>query len=124
MHRYLCWLFLFCLFAGTGCSRKIDPGPANPDPIEISGKLTLNGRPVSGVNIFFQTTGTAGTQASMSVKNGEFKGVIMPGTYTYSIQEGDDPKAFEAIPKQYYQGDLNRTVEVSAGARLEIKLDG
>lgn len=124
MRRALCWLLMSCVILGTGCSRRIDPGPTNPEPVEITGKLTRAGKPVSGVTIFFQTTGQGGTQAAMPVKNGEFKGVIMPGTYTYSIQEGDDPKAFEAIPKQYYQGDLNRTVEVSAGARLEIKLDG
>lgn len=123
MHRFSLPLLIFAVLLGNGCSRRVDPGPANPDPVEITGKLTLAGRPVSGVVIFFQTTGSGGTQASMPVKNGEFKGAIMPGTYTYSIQEGDDPKAFEAIPKQYYQGDLNRTVEISAGARLEIKLD-
>jgi hypothetical protein len=102
-----------------GCG--VNPG-VNPEPVDISGRVTLAGRPVSDVTFNLQATG-AGTQAMYPVKAGEFRGKATPGRYTWYLSEGSNASAFRAIPGKYRQGAMDRQIDVGAGSALDLKLD-
>lgn len=108
----------------VGCG-GIDPGK-NSDPVEISGRITLaGGQPVSDVTLNLQPTGT-GTQATLPVKNGEFKGTVTPGKYTYYFSEGPKgvkPAGFQVIPEKYRAGAMDRQIEIKAGSPLVLNLE-
>jgi len=114
-------LLPLAIIALAGC--QTNPSP-NPDPVEVSGKVTLpGGKSVSGVVLNLQPTGTGG-QAMLPVKNGAFKGSVMPGRYTYYITEDSKyPAAFAVIPERYRAGSMDRQVDIAAGATLNITLE-
>lgn len=98
----------------------------NPDPVEVTGKVAFaTGRPVTDVTLNFQPVGDGG-QAFAPVKNGEFKGTVMPGKYTYYFTEGprgSSPAAFTAIPDKYRAGALDRKIEIKPGSAVNITLE-
>lgn len=105
----------------AGCGYK-DPGK-NPDPVEVSGRVTKGGRPVTDVVLNFQSTGD-GTQAAVPVKSGDFRATITPGKYTYYISEvSGKTTAFAAIPEKYRNGSLDRQIEIETGKSLDLTLD-
>jgi hypothetical protein len=104
----------------AGCT-SINPGK-NPEQVEISGKVTMNGRPVSDVVFNLQPTGQ-GTQAVYPVVNGTFKGSATPGKYTYYITEGKNPAVYNAIPQRYRGGSMDRVIEIKSGTELTIDLN-
>lgn len=105
----------------AGCGYK-DPGK-NPEPVEVSGRLTKGGRPVSDVVLNLQPTGN-GTQATLAVKGGDFRGSITPGKYTYYISEASGKAAaFASIPDKYREGSLDRQLEIEQGKSLDLTLD-
>jgi len=102
-----------------GCMR----GPGrNPDPVEVSGTVQLAGKPVSDVVLNLQPTGDGG-QAAIPVKNGEFRGSVIPGRYTYYFTETRNLTAFRGIPDKYRSGSLDRQIDVTPGANLTLTLD-
>jgi len=115
MRKTLPLLALFLI----GCS--IDPGK-NADPVEISGHVTLKGNPVNDVTFNLQPT-SKGAQAMFVLKNGEFKGKVVPGRYTYFISEGAKPASYQAIPEKFRSGAMDRQIDIGDGSKLDIKLD-
>jgi hypothetical protein len=106
----------------VGCSTN--PGK-NPDPVEVSGKVTSSGgKPVTDVVLNLQPVGIGG-HATATVKNGEFKAAVIPGKYTYFFAEGSKapPAAFRAIPEKYRAGAMDRQIEIKAGTVLDLKLE-
>jgi hypothetical protein len=103
----------------VGCS--VDPGK-NPDMVEVQGKVTVNSKPLTGVTVNFQPTGV-GTQATMPVKDGSFKGSITPGKYTYYVTEGSNTASYKSVPSKYREGSLDRQIDIGAGQTLDLKLD-
>ena len=104
-----------------GCGYR-DPGKTS-DPVEITGRVSKGGRPVSDVVLNLQPTGE-GTQATLPVKGGDFRGSITPGKYTYFISEANGrPSAFASIPEKYREGSLDRQVEIEKGKSLDLTLD-
>lgn len=110
-------LVLLVLIAATGCG-GINPG-VNPDPTPIKGKVTLKGKPLSDVTITFQPTGVGG-EATMAVKNGEFKGSVIPGKYTYYFS---DQKRPTLIPEHYRAGSMERQIDVKPGDELTLAIE-
>jgi hypothetical protein len=105
----------------SGCGYR-DPGKTS-DPVEVSGRVTKDGRPVSDVVLNLQPTGD-GTQATLPVKGGDFRGSITPGKYTYYISEvNGKAKAFTSIPEKYREGSLDRQIEIEKGKSLDLTLD-
>jgi hypothetical protein len=112
-------LFPLAALVLIGCSS--DPGK-NPEQVDVSGKVTLAGKAVSDVFLNLQPTGS-GTEARLPVKNGEFKGKLTPGRYTYYITEDSKrPAAFQAIPEKYRAGSLDRQINIDEGS-LTLTLD-
>ena len=113
------WIPLLSLVL-IGCG-GVNPG-TNPEQVDISGRVTLAGRPVSDVTFNLQATGV-GTQAAYPIKGGAFQGKATPGKYTYYISEGTSAAAFKAIPEKYRLGAMDRQIDVSSGSTLNITLD-
>jgi hypothetical protein len=111
---------LFVLVFAIGCGNK--SVKKNAEPVEISGSVSMGGRPVNDVVFNLQPTGD-GAQATLPVKDGAFQGTVTPGTYTYYISETRNARAFEAIPEKYRSGAMDRKVEVASGTRLTVQLD-
>ena len=107
----------------VGCSVNVGK---NDDPVEVTGKVAFaTGKPVSDVTLNLQPV-KGGGHAFATVKNGQFKAAVMPGTYTYFIAEGpkgSPPAAFDAIPDKYRAGAMDRQVEIKSGAVLDLKLE-
>lgn len=103
-----------------GCG-KIVPD-ANPEAVEVTGRVTQGGKAISDVTLTLQPTGT-GTQATLPVKDGNVKGTVTPGKYTYYITEGAKAAAYKSIPEGYRAGSMDRQIEIKAGTTLDIKLD-
>jgi hypothetical protein len=115
--KKLSWLLLGLVF--TGCSGYINPGK-NPDPVQISGTVTANGKNVSDVVLNFQPT-ESGVQAVFPVKNGKYSGSVTPGTYTYYLSEGRSPAAFKSIPESWRAGSMSRQQAISGGT-FDVKV--
>jgi hypothetical protein len=112
-------LILLLALVLIGCGNNVGQ---NPEAVEISGRVTLSGKPVSDVTLNLQPTGT-GTQAALPVKAGEFRGKVTPGRYTYYISQGPKAASFQAIPAKYRSGSLDRQIDVGEGTTLTITLD-
>ena len=108
---------LALLIALSGCG-GINPG-VNPDPVEIKGKVTVKGKALTDATITFQPTGVGG-EAIMAVKNGEFKGSVIPGKYTYYFT---DQKRSTQIPESYRAGSMSRQIDVKPGDDLTLAID-
>ena len=105
-----------------GCSGE----PAkNPDPVEVTGTLKLNGKPLSDVVLNLQPT-KGGHPVITKVTDGKFKALITPASYCYYVTEGDKPEGIKAVPKEYREAtlDLRDQVTVEPGAStLDIDLE-
>ena len=112
-------LVFLCALAVFGCGDKVG---FNAEPVEVSGRVTMKSRPVTGVVLNLQPT-SGGAQAALPLKNGGFRGQVVPGRYTYYITEGASAEAFKAIPEKYHLGDKDRQIELAAGSVLNIALD-
>lgn len=111
------WTLLLLAAAVVGCGTTVTK---NPDPVEVSGKVMIAGKPVTDVILTFQPTG-AGLPAPVPVTDGAFKATILPGTYAYFIAEGKDKTAYEAVPPEHREASLDRQVEVtSSTSSLDI----
>lgn len=110
---------LFLLFGLVLCGCTASTGK-NEEPVEVSGRITHNNKPVSGVTVNFQPTGR-GAQASNSVKDGNYKVTITPGKYTYYLTEGSNNT--NAIPEKYRAGSLERQVEITSAQTLNLDLE-
>lgn len=102
----------------AGCG--VNPGK-NADPVEVSGKVSINGKPVADAQLHFQPTG-AGLQAMFAVKNGQFRGTMTPGKYTYYL-DAAKPSVLASIPEKFRYGSLERQMEIDAGDSLEIRFE-
>jgi hypothetical protein len=102
-----------------GCG--VNPGKT-PDPVDLSGKVTLAGKPVSDVSIFFQPTGPSGVPAEFPLINGGFKGKGTPGKFTYYFTEGKNASAFRAIPAKYKSGSMERQIDIGSDP-VDLKLE-
>ncbi len=73
-----------CVFLLAGCGK-----PATPTPVEITGKVLLDGKPMSDGDIYFQPTdGRVPVQAKIA--SGSYSLKPLPGEYRVSIQQERD----------------------------------
>jgi hypothetical protein len=106
-------LVLLLALALLGCGT--DPG-RTADPVDFSGEVTLNGKPLSAATLHLQPTG-AGTEAFLPVKSGTFRGKVTPGRYTYYVSGA------KGIPEKFRAGSLDRQTDIAAGTTLRVTLE-
>lgn len=118
MRKLLPWLALAIIGCGGA---TIVP---NPDPVDVSGSVTLSDKPVLDVVLNLQPTG-AGLPAVIPVTDGKFTAKLIPGKYAYFITEGKSPASFKAIPKEFREASLDRDeLEVNDDTTsLDIAMD-
>jgi len=114
-------LMTLLLAAVAGCSQNIPVG-TNPEPVNVSVNVTLGGAPVDGLKFNFQPVGD-GLPAALDIKNGSASAPVTPGSYTWYISGSEKDLADKKIPEQYQEGAMDRKVDVSGSATLDIKLD-
>lgn len=122
-------LSLLLLFS-VGC------GSGRSDLIKVTGKVTLDGQPVSKGKITVEATDGKGGVEGGSIENGEYSVMTTPGSKSVKINSpkvvgqkktygtADSPTeevTAEAIPKKYNQ-KTELTMEVSSSA-LEHNFD-
>lgn len=110
--------FLIVLLCGCG---GINPG-INPDPVEVTGKVTSGGRPVNDVTLVFHAI-KGGVQASVLVRQGQFTRAVVPGTYTYYFTKGASPAGLTSVPEKYRAGDMERQLQITNGCTLDLLLN-
>ena len=114
--RILCVAFML---TSMGCGSAVIP---TADPILVTGALTQSGKPVTGVKLNLQPTGN-GLPAVVDVVDGEFSAEVVPGTYTYYVSPGKKANDFDAIPKDYHSGSMDRQFDVDDGTTLELEIE-
>ena len=105
---------------GLGCG-GVNVGQV-ADPVGITGQITMEDLPLSGVRLNLQPTGD-GMPTGMDVTGGKFEGDVVPGKYTYFLSAGKDAAAFKKVPEEYHSGAMDREIEVAAGATLDLIID-
>ncbi len=123
-------LMLACVFVtlGLGCSSGLDPDYGKLGLVDVSGTVTLDGSPLSGVQVVFEespfiySSGVTDANGRYSLMFDSRKSGIVPGEKTVRIKpgapqtenkggEGDDPdlksaKAVSAIPDCYNKNSI------------------
>ena len=115
--------FFLLLLAAAGCGVQVGK---TLEPVDISGSVTVGDKPVSNVILNFQPTGAGTLPVMIPIKDGKFETTASPGRYAWYFEEtkdGKNAKEFEAIPVEYRAADLDRQIDVSAGAELEFAIE-
>jgi hypothetical protein len=136
------WLFLALLLSAAGCSKSAG---------EVSGKVTLNGKPLKGGTVtFIAATGTGasagispdGTYKALKVPLGDVKVIVVGPVFKMDLPAGGaaggdtfklptkpsegPPPADQIVPKKYADPDssgLALTVQ-KGGQEFDIPLTG
>jgi hypothetical protein len=110
------------LISMLGCSSN--PGMV-ADRVPIEGTVTLNGKPVGNVALQLQPLDVGQLVVMDVAADGRFRGEAVPGRYAYSftVASGDRKgSAFKAIPSQYHDTNMERTIQVRGGSPIELGL--
>lgn len=117
----MCLIGLLAFFsAGIGCG-----GPTvtvNPNPVEMTFNVTRGGKAVTDLRLNLQTIGE-GSEAFGMIENGVAKVTVTPGTYTYYVSAGKSEASLKEIPEAMQSGAMDRKLEITTGATVDIKLD-
>ncbi len=117
--RSIVLVLIACLF--VGCQYK---APLMSTPVDVSGKLTKDGKPMGNVTLMLQPLET-GHMVPLSVgADGSFKGTIVPGKYAFYLAAKEDGSSnLSGIDNSLMQASMDRTVTVQQGqAQLEVAL--
>ncbi|HAP08938.1 MAG TPA: hypothetical protein DCR20_14030 [Planctomycetaceae bacterium] len=114
-------LIALITLALAGCSGNLPVG-TNPDPVNITANVSMAGAPVDGLKLNFQAIGD-GPPAVLDIKAGTAAGPVTPGSYTWFISGSEKDLADKKIPDQYREGSMDRKVDVSSPANIDVKLD-
>lgn len=111
-------LLYVLVFLVVGCG--ITP-PQKSEPIDVTGKVTMGGKVVKSATLHFQPMESTASEAVFNLKNGEFKGKLVPGKYTYYLSS-NSPAVEKTIPEKYRSGSMERHIQVSEST-IELKFE-
>jgi hypothetical protein len=114
-------LICLALLALVGCQSSLDMG-TSPEPVDISGSVTKAGAPLDGVKLSLQPM-ESGLPAVIEIKAGKFAAKATPGKYTWYISGDEAALGKLGISQPFLEGSMERTIEVSAGSTLELKVE-
>ncbi len=121
MFRASFCLFLVAAIAGCG-GVSVTP---NPDPVAVTGNVTLAGKPATDIVVNFQPI-EGGLPAVVTVKDGKFEAQVTPGKYTYYVSKASTPsgeKSLAKVPTAFHQGAMDRVIEVTGPGPLEFAMN-
>ncbi len=121
MIRQTCFLFFTAFIVGCGGVSVTK----NPDPVSVTGSVTVLGKPLSDVVVNFQPT-AGGLPATIQVSGGKFEARITPGQYTWfvtkaSTRAGD--KAIAQVPAAFQEGSMARLIDVETSSPLVFEIN-
>lgn len=119
MRPPLCLVLFLALFAG--CQPSLDLG-TNPDPVDITGSVSKGGTPLTGLRLNLQPIDN-GLPAAIDIKDGKISAKVTPGKYTWYISGDEKDLVAKGIPESFYAGSMERTVEISGGDTLDLKVE-
>lgn len=119
-HALLFASFLTMGFSMVGCGPTIVP---NADPVEVKIKVTSDGKPVDKVTLTLQPISEGALQSQAPVVRGVCSAKVVPGTYTYYVESGESEAALKKIPLDFQRGALDRKLEITQAAELEVQLN-
>lgn len=105
----------------VGCQSSLDMG-TNSEPVDISGTVTKAGASVDGLKLSLQPM-ESGLPAVIDIKAGKFAAKATPGKYTWFLTGDETELGKKGIPEAFWAGSMERTVQVSAGSTLELKIE-
>lgn len=111
-------LFLLLALVPLGCGVRV---VENPEPVSLSGRVTVGGKPITGVMLNLQTTGK-GLPAIIPVIEGAFEAKVTPGRYAYFITRGPLAESYELIPNEFREATLDRQFDMAAGKTLDVEM--
>lgn len=97
----------------------------NPEPVAVTGIVTVSGKPVTDIAINFQPI-DAGLPAVIAVKDGKFEAELTPGKYTYFVSRVSTPtgeRSLAKIPVAYHQGAMDRLVDVDGAGPIALAMN-
>ena len=109
------------ILAMAGCGMS---PPSIQEAVRVEGKiLGQDGKPLGGVAVNFQPLQDGYSKTVEVAPNGSFAVETQPGKYAYYFSP--KPGAKTAPPKvaKYLQASMDRTVNISQGQELEIRVD-
>ena len=117
---YFC-IFLVAAIAGCGGVSVT----ANPDPVAVTGNVTLAGKPATDIVVNLQPI-EGGLPAVVTVKDGKFEAQVTPGKYTYFVTKASTPsgeRSLAKVPAVFLQGAMDRVIEVTGPGPLEFAMN-
>ena len=114
-------LLLSIGFIGCGSHVKLKEPPVN-----VTGKVSQSGQPLSGMMVVFQPLGDGHVREFPLRPDGTFNGELIRGEYAYYVTKGAVAAAAQkpiTLSSKYFEADLSRTVTVEPDKLLAITLD-
>ena len=117
------------LLALCGCGYET---PAPGTPVDVTGRITLAGRPLRDVVVQLQPTGGTAQQAVLKIgPDGSFAGRVMAGRYSWYVAAPDASRAeahkavpvMKSVPPAYREASMERQVDITAGTHLDLVLN-
>lgn len=117
------WIVVFVgLVFLVGCGPSVE---LRSDPVSISGKLTVGGKPLGDVVFNLHPMEGQHPVPIQVGSDGSFSGKAIPGKYTYYVSAKDaNPGALEKVVAKFREADLSRSIIIGADkATFDIALD-
>ena len=116
-HTAFVCLLLCCLF--VGCRG----GSSFPDPVPVTGTITLNGAPLEGAIVSFFTEGVSRLAGGLTDAEGKYSVDAYPGNATVLVTKitgGGEAAELEIDPENPEAGISNTETDVVAEATNEV----